>query len=121
MKKKLAPLIILSIFLVACAAKTTLHENGLTVVEGKVGYYGPRMAIGAEADPSGFILLECRWLSGAPTFSYSRVYVKGAIDSSYLNKRVRITGALEKLSAGGVETPLRNFPMIEIRQLESAQ
>ena len=104
--------------MIGCEKESTSPNNGVAVIEGSVSYYPPTMAIGGEADPFGFILTDYQWLSGAPTFSYSRVYVGGGIDSSYLGLRVRLSGQLEKLSAGGVETPLRHFPKVETQNIQ---
>jgi hypothetical protein len=137
MKKPVALLILLLAVGVACEKGSLSPINGSEkgsapssgekpippgasdgVVEGTVRYYPALAAIGGESDPSGFILISYVWVSEAPTYSHSRVYVKGAIDSSYLNLRVRVTGPVETLRAGGVETPLRYFPRVEAQKLE---
>ena len=59
--------------MIGCEKESTSPNNGVAVIEGSVSYYPPTMAIGGEADPFGFILTDYQWLSGAPTFSYSRV------------------------------------------------
>lgn len=86
-------------------------------VEGVVNFAQPTMAIGGEVDPSGFFLTNFRWISGQPDFLYSRIYVEGQIDSSYLNKRVRVTGKTELITAGGVETPKRTFLKIQAEHI----
>ena len=105
---------ILLIFLIVasiqcgCSKATETNESGPTV-EGIVGLHPPTMAIGGEADPPGYILRDYRWISGQPGFAYSRIYIEGPLDSSYLNKRVRVTGKIETISVGGVETSKRTF------------
>jgi hypothetical protein len=119
-------LVILIAFLLAGAIgckneQPTPVNNTVAVIEGTVAYFPPTAAIGGESDPFGFILTAYHWVNGAPSFSHSRVYLRGAIDSSYLNMRVRASGRVEVLSAGGVETPLRHFPSVEIQRLEILQ
>ena len=37
-----------------------------------------------------FILTNYEWFSGEPDYQYSRVYITGEIDSSYLLKEIEI-------------------------------
>lgn len=116
------PVILIALLLAGAIGCTkeqpTPVNNTMAVVEGTVAYFPPTAAIGGESDPFGFTLTAYHWVHGTPSFSHSRVYLKGGIDSSYLNMRVRVAGQVEVLSAGGMETPLRHFPRIEIQQLE---
>ena len=101
-----------------CSSNPIEIKNTSPSVEGVVNFVPPTMAIGGEADPSGFILTNCRWISGQPAFPYSRIYIDGQINSSYLEKRVRVTGNVETITAGGVETPKRTFLKIQVEQIK---
>jgi hypothetical protein len=107
-----------SVALTSCQLTPTTAGNERSIVEGTVGYFPPTVAIGGEADPSGFILTDCRWINGAPSFVRSRVYVNDGVDSSFLRMRVRVSGAWDTLSAGGVETAPRLFPLMKVQRLE---
>jgi hypothetical protein len=118
MKYTLVAFTLFSASLISCQLAPTSVNNGLPAVEGTVRYFPPTVAIGGEADPSGFILTDYQWINRAPSFEYSRLYIKDGVDSSFLGMRVRISGAVDTLSAGGVETALRLFPLIRVRRLE---
>jgi hypothetical protein len=118
MKYSFVAFTLFSASLISCQVTPTSVSNELAVVEGTVGYFPPTVAIGGEADPSGLILTDCRWINGAPSYEYSRVYIKDGVDSSFLRMRVRVSGAFDTLSAGGVETALRLFPLIKVQRLE---
>ena len=117
MNKILLICLILGVIQVNCSDPTQ-SSGGNPCVEGTVEYFAPRAAIGGEADPSGFILRDYRWISGQPAFSYSRIYASGALDSSYLQKRVQVTGKVERITAGGVETPKRTFLRMETERIQ---
>lgn len=79
---------------------------------GTVRDFQAPMAIGGESDPSGLIL-EAR-------DSDQRIYL--SMDGnpmhpslkSYIGKQVRLRGNLRNVTAGGVETPRRTFPMLDV-------
>ena len=101
-----------------CSSNLIEIKNTSPSVVGVVNFVPPTMAIGGEADPSGFILTNYHWISGQPTFPYSKIYIDGQIDSSYLGKRVQVTGKVETITAGGVETPKRTFLKIQSEQIK---
>lgn len=107
--------IILLGFIAAFYAGCTPEQ---AVVEGKADYYPITAAIGGEADPAGFILSDAQWISGKPDASNSRIYLIGQVDSSYLQKRIQVTGAARTVSAGGVETPRRIFPEVQVERVK---
>jgi len=87
-------------------------------VEGTVRYYIDTVAwIGGEGDPSGFILSNYQWHKGEPPFNHYRVYVKDSSLAPYITMNVLIEGTLDTIFAGGVETPLRRFPLVEARTI----
>lgn len=75
--------------------------------------------VGGECDPSGFIFDNYTWLIGEPDYEHYRVYLGSEIDSTYLNKNAEIGGDLKSISAGGVVTVLRKFPMIVVMNIET--
>ena len=82
-------------------------------IAGNVLYYVDTVSwTGGEGDPSGFILTDPNWLSGEPTFTYSRIYLKDSTIGSLAGSRVRITGTLDTIWVGGIQTPRRTFPWI---------
>jgi len=121
LKRTFKVLITLLIIQVGCQQGPTSPYYGQAIVEGTVGYYPPTIAIGGEADPSGFILNEYRWVWNTSSTVPSRLYIEGIVDSSYLNVRVRLSGQLTTLSAGGVETRLRHFPFLHVQTLQIVQ
>jgi hypothetical protein len=66
-------------------------EPIISIVEGIVGYYSginTRETYYHEA----FILQQYNWMVNPPPIQRSVMYLEGSIDSSYMNKRVRIEG-----------------------------
>lgn len=82
-----------------------------TAYEGVVRPFDPGFAIGGETDPGGFILE-----GASPAFpDAKRVYVRGGGIEAYVGKKVRLQGDVSMIAAGGVETPRREFPVIDVR------
>jgi hypothetical protein len=96
-------------------------DDDIAIVEGTVGYFPPTAAVGGESDPFGFILQNYKFITGSPTYSYSRVYLNGLVDSSYINLQIRVKGKVERLSAGGVETPRRYFPKVDVSEIQAIE
>ena len=87
-------------------------------ISGTVLYYIDTLDwIGCEGDPSGFILDHYTWSNGEPDYECARVYLSGNIDSTYLNNDVIIVGDLDSITGGGTVTPLRTFPMIDVKNI----
>ena len=87
-------------------------------VEGSVHYYIDSVLwIGGECDPSGFILSDYRWSRGEPSFPYYRVYLRDSTLAQYLTMNVLIEGKLDTIVAGGIETPLRRFPVVDAKSI----
>lgn len=118
MKKFLLCILMFASLKLGCSSSPIEIKNPSPSVEGIVNFVPPTMAIGGEADPSGFILTNYHWISGQPAFPYSRIYIDGQVASSYLEKRVRVTGKVETITAGGVETPKRTFIKIQSEQIK---
>jgi hypothetical protein len=82
---------------------------------GTVQHHDPGVAIGGETDPAGYVLVG--------DHSYDRLYlsVDDRLDhprlEAYLERRVRVRGPLGRVRAGGVETPERDFPVLEIETI----
>ena len=112
----LCTLIILASFQYGCNKPTESTDKSPTV-EGILDFFESGMAIGGEADPAGYILKDYHWISGQPAFAYSRIYIEGPVDPSYVHKRVRVVGNPETISAGGVETRKRTFLRIRVRRI----
>ena len=112
----LGALIILASLQYGCGKPTELADQ-IPAVEGILEFFESGMAIGGEADPQGYILKDYHWVSGEPAFAYSRIYIDGPVDSSYLRKRVRVVGRPEMISAGGVETRKRTFLRIRAERI----
>ena len=115
--------LLLVIILIACNDETQTDEpqiderhvsEGYPVeIEGMVDYYVDKLYwIGGECDPSGFVVTDITWYHGEPDSYFSRVYLGGIIDSTYLGETVEIYGAMDAIHAGGVETPPRQFPFV---------
>lgn len=60
--------------------------------------------IHASVYPSGFILRNYKWLVEVPENISGRIYVKGNVDSTYINKLVQIKGYYE------IPPKLRTWP-----------
>ncbi|KPK98342.1 MAG: hypothetical protein AMK75_07055 [Planctomycetes bacterium SM23_65] len=99
-----------------------------------------RVAIGGETDPYGYVLkgdhqqamhkyLTCPGLTKedrkklAPLVG-KRLYLRmdGSLSGhelkAYVGRKVHVTGTLDALSAGGVETPLRHFPVLDVVEMK---
>ncbi len=88
-------------------------QRNEAAIEGTVQYFVDTLDyIGGEHDPPGFILTDYTWLMDEPDYDYDRVYINSGMDSSYLQKTIRAFGRIGTIYAGGVETPLRRFPVI---------
>lgn len=112
-------------------------KPGVVTLTGTVDFYQAGAAIGGETDPSGYILTgdhagqveaSLKKTGKAPeTGLRDRVYLRraGKLDHDtlrmLLNNKIKVTGKLDVVSAGGVETPKRHFPVLDIRELEAAQ
>jgi hypothetical protein len=118
MRKKVIYLAILSMFLLAYCSKPVEPISGEATLEGTIEYYQAPPAIGAECDPSGYIINNPKWISGAPSYSYGRVYLKDGQIINHVSQNVRIAGTLDSLFAGGVETPRRRFPLINVSGIQ---
>lgn len=91
-------------------------------VEGTVRFYIDTLVwIGGECDPSGFILANYNWLKGEPAYPHTRIYLKDSTLALYQSKRVQIVGRLDTVYAGGVETPLRRFPLVVPKQVHTIE
>jgi len=108
--------LLLTISLSACTKPTEIKDNIVTV-EATVDYQRSETATGGEVDPTGFILKNVHWNSNEPPYPYYRVYVGGIVDSSYLNRLVKISGSLDSIVCMGVERGKRVFPFISAQQI----
>jgi len=110
---------------------------------GVVRFHDAGVAIGGETDPNGYILkadhraaMQKHLTNPALTKNDrkklaplvdKRLYlrVKGSLTSDDLKPRlgskVHVTGTLDVLSAGGVETPLRHFPVLDVVEIKPAE
>ena len=118
MKQIFFSILLLVISCSACS-KPTENSNGSSSakVEATVNHQRSEAAIGGEVDPTGFILTDIRWNSLEPSYQYNRVYAAGLLDSSYLNKRVSLSGSLDSIVCMGVERGRRVFPLIKVQQI----
>ncbi|MFO7898583.1 MAG: hypothetical protein R6V58_05940, partial [Planctomycetota bacterium] len=112
-------------------------EPGVVTLTGTVDFHQAGVAIGGETDPSGYILTgdhagqveaSLKKMGKLPeTGLRDRVYLRraGKLDHDrlemLLNRKVKVTGKLDVVSAGGVETPTRHFPVLHIKELEAAE
>lgn len=118
MKKKII-ILLLAFVIIACNHEITDYREYEITIEGRLEYYVDNIFwLGGESDPSGFALSNYLWIYGAPDFNYYRVYVTDKVDSTYLNNQVKISGELETIFAGGIETRLRKFPLIRARKIQ---
>ena len=82
---------------------------------GNVVFFEGGMAIGGEAPPSGFALR---------TDQYRHLYLRqhGQLEAQGVraleNELVRVTGRVGAIRVGGVETPLRFYPVLDIDTIE---
>ena len=116
MKSKLFSLFLL-LSVSGCTKPTDSNAQG-AIVEGTLSYFEAPPAIGGETDPSGYVILNQKWVSGEPNYTYARVYVSNGALGLYQSKQVRITGTLDSVFAGGVETPRRQFPLVKATSIE---
>jgi starvation-inducible outer membrane lipoprotein len=76
------------------------------------------MAIGGETDPYGYILV------GDDGFRRLYLAIDGDLRHSslkaYRGQYVRVSGTLGSRSAGGVETPRRTFPVLNVTGIGSS-
>jgi hypothetical protein len=66
-------------------------ENNISIVEGIVGYHGGGNTRETHYH-EGFILQNYNWIANPPSTQRSVMYLEGPIDSSYIDKQVRIEG-----------------------------
>lgn len=96
-------------------------ENDVEELTGTLRTFDGGVAIGGEADPSGFILETPGPLSlcgDNPLLPRpGRLYVSGDVPASLIGKEVRVRGVLSLLRVGGVETPAREFLQIEAKEM----
>lgn len=115
--------------------------DGLWLI-GEVRYHDAGFAIGGETDPYGYILVGNhketieRYLKQANLCEeerkkiaplvyplHSRLYlgVDGSLEhlqiKQYNGRRVKVKGTLGMISAGGIETPLRHFYILNITDI----
>jgi len=69
-------------------------QSETSIVEGTVEYHGSGNTAETHYHP-GFILYHYSWVSNPPQYSAAVMYLKGAIDSSFLHKSVRIEGTYQ--------------------------
>lgn len=86
-----------------------------TALTGNVVFFEGGMAIGGEAPPSGFTLR---------TDQYRHLYLRqhGQLEAAAVRalegELVRVKGRVGAIRVGGVETPLRFYPVLEIDTIE---
>jgi hypothetical protein len=51
--------------------------------------------------PPGFILINYQWITPPPDSSYGMIYLVDKVDSSYIDKHVRVVGKAEKITLTG--------------------
>jgi hypothetical protein len=118
MRKIISYLAFLLMFLFACCSEPVEPITGEATIEGTIEYYQAPPAIGGECDPDGYIIINPKWISGEPSYSYGRVYLKDGQITNHVSQKVRIGGTLDSLFAGGVETPRRKFPLINVSGIQ---
>ena len=94
---------------------------------GVVRYFEGLAGIGGEGVPGGYILegifqepVLIRQPYG-PEYLYLNDLKKDEILKKHLGKTVRVIGDIDYISVGGVETPLRHYPVIKIIRIEEIQ
>ena len=110
---------ILSLAVFSCKTEPVEPIAGQVTLEGIVASYQAPPAIGGECDPSGYVLLTTRWVTGEPSYSYDRVYLENGQSASYVAQKVRVAGTLDSIFAGGVVTPRRKFPLIHVTRIQT--
>lgn len=105
--------------LVSCNNATdTDRPRGMVTLTGAVQYHDAGMAIGGETDPYGYILKN--------NGRFDRLYLSrnGNLEADFFKKyageKVIVTGPLSTVTAGGVETPERTFPVLEVTRINPA-
>lgn len=66
------------------------------IIEGTVNYVGFLGNTQETFYPSGYVLKDYKWFISLPPNISGRIYIKGNIDSSYIDKRVQIKGYYEQ-------------------------
>lgn len=66
------------------------------IIEGIVNYVGFLGNTQETFYPSGYVLKDYKWFISLPPNISGRIYIKGNIDSSYIDKRVQIKGYYEQ-------------------------
>ena len=74
---------------------TSEFINDDCIIEGTVKYVRFPANTAETSYPSGYILMDYKWLISIPKNISGRIYIKGNIDSSYIDKRVQIKGYYE--------------------------
>jgi len=114
--------IFVSLFLLLSAGgcnKPTEVNVQQAILEGSLSYFQAPPAIGGETDPSGYIIANPKWISGEPNYAYARVYVSNGEPIVYQSEQVRVTGTIDSIFAGGIETPRRKFPLVKISSINA--
>jgi hypothetical protein len=105
MKKHLLFSIVLSFLALSCTKTTTAPVTAPSVgqsetIEGTVFYFVGGGTVEMPY-PAGYRLLYAHWVTQSPDSSAGPVYLNGIVDSSFVNKHVRVTGLTEVDSAHG--------------------
>ena len=110
---------VLLLIVLSASAKTTVQAGKEPVIEGTVQFFEGSLAIGGEGDPAGYILSHPVWISGKPSYSFSRIYINQMVGSSFVGKRVRIRGDLDVITVGGTESPRRSLPRMTVKNVQA--
>ncbi len=114
-----------------------VRDPDVVTLVGVVQFHRASPAIGGESDPTGYILtgdhasaveaaLNATGTMPEPGVQ-ERIYLRraGELDHRtlrmFVDKRIAITGRLDVVRAGGVETPERYFPVLDLMQLEPVE
>jgi hypothetical protein len=89
-------------------------QSGEITITGDVEWFDGGVAIGGEADPTGYVLEQT---------VYPRLYLRreGSLDHAAVTqnagRRVEVRGDLGEITVGGVEMPRRTFKVLDLQSI----
>jgi|GEM_PF-4513692 len=91
-------LLLLLLALISCKSNPTNPGSAPIpiTVEGTVYYFGGGGTVELQY-PAGFRLTDCKWIN-SPGDSNAQPYISGIVDSSYIDKQIRVVGLLDTVT-----------------------
>ncbi len=89
--KKVFTVLFLTVALLGCDKQST-NSLSPSILEGTVKHLPGGGTVEDHFEMPGFVLTEYQWITPPPDSTHGLIYLIGKVDTSYINKDVRVAG-----------------------------